>query len=517
MRTIIVTPPVRDAWTHAMPQLGAAVIRGFLQRRGFSVDIVDLAVRARVANRYRIGRRFDLDVYFGDPARVRAYLCGGRDAGIERETQKLVDLGHLDTYDVVGFSVPDIEALRPTLCLARALKEAGGPTIVLGGNLFTRGEYRGLLDFDYVDYLVLGDGELPMLQILEGGGRAALEPVKSLPVVASAAGASGLYFRRDGRVVGAGEAAFPIADKAPPAFDPEDLRLHRRLSPKARTWAPYLMTRGCRYKCSYCSDYPNVRFEYVPADKIVADVCAMRDRWGVDCVFFVESNLNNDLERVRGVCERLIAARAGVCWGGLATLWDLDEPTIALMSKAGCRFLMVGIESGSEAVNAEMNSNKCKRLERIKEVMQLLDRHRIRLHTYYIVGFPYESDADFRDTVRFLAETAPYVLTAQATAFEVMEDTPIFRRPEKFGLRLRDDGRGRWRFLTGRTEHPYDEIEGLAWEAKDALRRERKRLFDRAVFKHIDLPRYARHLVTDPGYLARRAVAYPYFNFDMYL
>jgi radical SAM superfamily enzyme YgiQ (UPF0313 family) len=505
VRTVIVTPPVTDWTSYPVPQAGPAIIRSFLEEHGHRVDLVDLAIRVRHANRFRVRRPYDLRLFFADRERVRRFLTGGADAALADISRRLVREARLEDCDVAGFSIPSIDSLVPALCIARVLKEGGRPVVVVGGAVFERGDHRGVLDLGWVDCLVEGDGEEPMLHIVEAcaGGR----PVGT--------GVAGLH-TRDTRGT-AGSAAYPLERKRVASFDPEDLRCFRALSPRGASILPYLLTRGCRFKCSFCSDYRNVRFAYTPADKIVQDVGLLLERHRPEAIYFLESNINNDPERVRELSERILAEGLRFAWGGLGTIWGLDEPLVRLMARAGCRFLFIGIESGSEGTLEDMNIGKCKRLDDIRGTLALLHAHGIRTHTFYIVEFPHETDADFERSLGLLRDTARYVTTAQANVFELIEDAPVYLRPDAFGVRLRDAEDPHFRFLAGTTERPFDEVGGRPWEERQASGRRKMRRFSREIFRQVTLPLVLRTALRDPAYLVRRAIDCPYFSYDLYL
>lgn len=497
-RMAIVTPPLPDGAISPMANLGPAVLRGDLEARGYALDTLDLCGAVRFENRRRVGRRFPLDPFYANPDRLRAHLDGDHDDAIAAATEALLREGRLDRYDVVGFSLCLDTALGPALCLARRLKEsARPPLIVLGGPIFERSDFGYLLELDAVDAIVKGDGEPAMRALAEGRPLEGIEGVETR-----------------GRL--ARPASVPLDEKACPVFEGVDVERYRRLGLKGRRWLPYLLTRGCRYRCSFCRDYTNVRFTYTPTEKVLDDLSRLRRDHAVDSIYFGESNINNDPDAIAALSEGLIRRELGVAWGGLGTISGLDPELIPLMARAGCRFLSIGVETASERLREKWNIGKCRDLGEIRRRLELLHAHGIRVNALFIVSFPHETREDHVDTMRFLGEVAGYLTTVGASEFDLVEGSPAHMRQGVFGLSARPrPATGRYAFLDRYAA--FDEIGGLGWEAKQRQARVRLTRFEQAARLRVGLPLALRLWREDPLYPLRRLVRRPYFDYDVYL
>ncbi|MBI2898543.1 MAG: B12-binding domain-containing radical SAM protein [Deltaproteobacteria bacterium] len=499
MRTAIVIGPTTDDVCSPFPFLGPAILKAFARSRGHSVEIVDLGVRVRHANRWRWRRPFRPEVFSSGSA-VRRYLDSGDDSRIAAEVDALIDLGALDDFELVGFSLYDSNAIGAALCLAKRLKQRQGATTVFGGPVIRRGDFEYLLHFDFVDHVVVGDGEEALVALLDGSHGAATP---------------GLVSR--GRRANAGWRAvdLPLSSKPLPEFEASDLWAYRRLAIKNRAFAPYLLTRGCRYKCAFCPEYPKVGFEYTPIAKVVGDVRELVARSGIDAIYFTEANITNDLERVRELCDELLAKEVRVPWGGLGTLAGLDRATIRLMADAGCRYLLIGVESGSEAMLEALNVTKIPSPRELRAIFAQLHECGIRTSAQFIVGLPHETERDYQATVALFRELSPHLTRAIAFGFELVEGSPCALRPEKFGLRPTPTGAGDYRF--GHRGLPFDEEGGLTWERKrrSVIGREKRlnRLIDRTVGRRLMLRLCREDLRVGLKLLTRR----PYFSYDVHL
>jgi uncharacterized Fe-S cluster-containing radical SAM superfamily protein len=525
VRSVIVTPPMPDHALCPFPLLGPAIIRGYARDHGHKVDLVDLTARTRFENRLPFRKPFKLDPFWqSGPAgdRLRRFLEGGSDPELETATLDLIKLGGLDGYDVVGFCVFAQWCIGVSLCMAKLIKERYGSVIVFGGPCLPRGEFLPLLEFDWVDYLVRGDGEEPFVRILEHVARGQPAPKQgsrtSLPIlgVPSASDSlEGVDHRKNGTLHTSQVSVYPVETKARPRFASHDVDRFRLLSANRRSVVPYLLTRGCRYKCSFCSDYTNTKFAYQPARKVVSEVADLLEEHRTDAIYFCESNINNDIEKVKELSEMILEERMKFYWGGLGTISGLDEKTIKLMARAGCRFIFLGIESGEQSMLDRMNVNKLHDVELFKRTLQLLHENGIHTHTFYIVEFPYEKDGDFEANKRVLRETAKYVTTASCGAFQLEETAAVARRADKFGLRPHPEASGRFRFLSQGI--PFDEVNGLQWAEKQRRGEAKEKEFRSLIYRHVRLRIAKRMLTQDPLYLVKKRLFAPYFTYDVYL
>lgn len=499
LKTVIINPPVPDWVVNPLPLLGPAILKTFLDSKGYEVDLVDLAVRVRYLNRFPFRKIFNLEL-FQSRRRVISFLKNGKDSHIRSEVEKMIKLGNLTNYDVIGFNFV-VANIHFTLCMAKILKEKYNKKIVFGGTLTVKLDCTSLLEFDFIDFLIVGDGEEPLLKVLryfEGKG--------------DIENCDGVFYKKNGKIHASEPSNFPIEKRSLPSFNPNELKLYKKLSTNGLSILPYLLTRGCRFKCAFCSEYENSSFSYTPLEKVISDVKVLLKTYHVNSIFFAESNINNDPEYIKKLSEHIIKEKLKFSWGGLGSIFGLDESTIKLMAKAGCRYIFLGVETASKSIPDKMNMRKTDDLEKFKETLKLLHKHGIGTHSFYIVEFPYETNDDFKKTIDFIKETAKYTTTAHASVFVLTENSTIFRVPKAFQIEIRK--RKKYDFLY--IGHEFDEMNGLKWEQKWRKGEIKESMLNKIIFKEIMANFILKSLLKDPLYLVKRKFSHPYPSFDEY-
>ena len=106
-----------------------------------------------------------------------------------------------------------------------------------------------------------------------------------------------------------------------------------------------LGNRGCPYSCSYCYLLFGQRMRVRPADRIVDEVEAQHKRYGTEHFFFLDYTFTLNRRWVRDLCEELIRRDLPVSWLCQTRCDCLDEDTLDVMFRAGCRGIWLGVET----------------------------------------------------------------------------------------------------------------------------------------------------------------------------
>lgn len=171
-------------------------------------------------------------------------------------------------------------------------------------------------------------------------------------------------------------------------------------------WMNMMITRGCPYNCSYCcnhvfrSIYPNKQ-DYVrlpPIDYAIRLIKNNLSRYpDTKGILFVDDLLLIKIEWLKELLERYLK-EVGLPFMCNARIELLTQEACLILKNTGCVLVRIGIESGNEWVRRFLlkrhESNK-----QIIEVFQRLKHYRISTFSYNILGFPFETEQQMRDTL----------------------------------------------------------------------------------------------------------------------
>src|ERR1041385_7190738 len=331
-------------------------------------------------------------------------------------------------FDFFGLSTV-CSSYPVTLRIAAEVKRAHPKSVVvLGGPQASVVDIATMRAFPSIDLVVRGEAEqtLPELVDALGGGQ-------SLPAI------PGITFRRQNEIVR--NPAAPLVadlDALPfPAF---------HLFPDVRNCRhfPLELGRGCPFSCTFCStnDFFRRNFRLKSPAQMIADMRRVRQTYGINSFELVHDMFTVDRKRVVAFCEALLEAKRkdpedSFIWGCSARTDCVDEELIALMSRAGCRGIFFGIETGSRRMQKVID--KGLELNDSAERVRSCDKFKINTAVSLMAGFPDETMADLRDTASFFVDSLRYDhADPQLSILAPLAATPITTQHQD-ALVLNDD------------------------------------------------------------------------------
>jgi radical SAM superfamily enzyme YgiQ (UPF0313 family) len=284
--------------------------------------------------------------------------------------------------------LPAIANARPTLVaigvdsrtILRGLRiarfaKAHGHTTVLGGLHVSLIKHR-VLEHREVDFGIVGDGEVPMLQLVE-----ALEGRRSLNNV------SGLIYR--------GSEGTPCSvPNTTEVMDLDSLPFpdYRLAGINQFRLYPLVTSRDCPYKCTYCTvgTISHGRFRGRSPSSCVEEILLAKDRYGISGVVIVDENFAFEPDRASEFAQRMIDSRVNLPWtafeGMRADTLVRNPRILDLLKRSQCRWIFFGIESAEDAVLKRVL--KGQKFHVIDEAARLVRASGMKVGGFFIVGLP---------------------------------------------------------------------------------------------------------------------------------
>jgi hypothetical protein len=152
-------------------------------------------------------------------------------------------------------------------------------------------------------------------------------------------------------------------------------------------------------------------------------------------VFRVNDSLvNMSRTWIMELCEALIASRLDIFWYGHARAATIDDELAETLYRAGCRYLKLGIESGSDRVLELMSKHAtCEQMARGLEVVHAAG---IRTRASFILGFPGEEVADLEATAAFIAGARGAIDELRLFENLLLPGSEVAIHPERYGVEL---------------------------------------------------------------------------------
>lgn len=331
-------------------------------------------------------------------------------------------------FDFFGLSTV-CSSYPVTLRIAAEVKRAHPKSVVvLGGPQASVVDVPTMRAFPSVDLVVRGEAEQTLPELIDALGGS--QSLAAIP---------GITFRRQNEIVR--NPAAPLVadlDALPfPAFHLfPDVRHCRHF--------PLELGRGCPFSCTFCStnDFFRRNFRLKSPAQMIADMRRVRQTYGINSFELVHDMFTVDRKRVVAFCEALLEAKRknpedSFIWGCSARTDCVDEELIALMSRAGCRGIFFGIETGSRRMQKVID--KGLELNDSAERVRSCDKFKINTAVSLMAGFPDETMTDLRDTAAFFVDSLRYDhADPQLSILAPLAATPITTQHQD-ALVLNDD------------------------------------------------------------------------------
>jgi radical SAM superfamily enzyme YgiQ (UPF0313 family) len=363
----------------ATPAIGLASLAGYLRGKGIRVTLFDPI--AEGLNRLSPAPGFD------------GYVCQGL------SFDEILERIPGDT-DVLGFSVMfsgEWPVQRELIKRLRA--RLPNALFVAGGEHITALTEFVLRDCPALDLCVRGEGERAIADIV--ARRVAGDDPREVDGIGYL-DAEGRYVEKGGltRIVEVDTIPWPYW---PDGYLEKFWSAGKSFGVQFGRDMPINVSRGCPYRCTFCSSPQMWTTRYVlrDVDDVVAEIEHYIHTYKIDSLQFYDLTAITKKRWTVEFCRKLIERGVRLRWSLPSGTRSeaLDEETLGLLREAGCSYLVYAPESGSPRT-----------LERIKKRISLPDltksvltarRLGIVVRTNLIIGFPGETRRDMFETIRY--------------------------------------------------------------------------------------------------------------------
>ncbi len=345
-----------------------------------------------------------------------------------------------ESYDVIGISIPFPGNLISTLQIAEYAKEKYPNVKIIIGGGWVNTELRTLTEvklFNYVDYVVLDDGESPLELILESLCDSNIELNRT-------------YTLEKNRVIyNINSSSHDRVLESLPATDYTglDLSLYISLLDTLNPmhslwnngrWNKLTLAHGCYWKrCAFCdTTLPYIAdFHQSNAADIVDKIEKIIKDTGETGFHFVDEAAPPALLKELSL-ELLRRGLSITWWTNIRFERRFTQGLARLMAKSGCIGLSGGVEVASDRLLQLMDKGVT--VDQVTQVTGALALEGIMVHAYLMYGFPTQTSQETIDALEVVRQLFQLGLVQSAYwhQFALTTHSSVGHNPEKFGVKI---------------------------------------------------------------------------------
>ncbi len=426
-------------WTPQIPPLGISCLKGFLQEQGFEVKTADANIdgesreiydhyfdtlKASVSqqkrgNFYNIGHEvlqnhMMAHLHFKNEEEYiplvktlifKTFFIHSPDEQV-RQLNKIVERFYtwLDNYflrllnkeqpSVLGLSVYKGNLPASMFAFNRTKMTFPHITTVMGGAVFAQTlavdspnfHYFSRETAGYIDKIIIGEGEYLFLKLLQG----------ELP--------------ESQRVFTSKDIDDTLVDLSTVPL-PDFSDLDRGFYPILASYT----SRSCPFQCTFCTEtvfWGKYRRKKIA--KIVSELSELYKKYRFQLYFMCDSLLNPVITKL---AEELIKQDLSLYWDGYLRVDEAgcNMETTMLWRRGGFYRARLGVESGSQRILDLMG--KKVGIQQVKTAVSNLANAGIKTTTYWIIGYPGETEEDFQMTLDLVEELRDDIYEAECNPF----------------------------------------------------------------------------------------------------
>jgi radical SAM superfamily enzyme YgiQ (UPF0313 family) len=282
--------------------------------------------------------------------------------------------------DIVGFSVLT-DTFRWAVSVARDIKKRLDVPIIFGG-IFPTASPDYIISQDCVDMIVVGEGEYPMLELLNSMQAGRIDY-----------GIKNVWFKKDGTIIK--NPVRPLVDlEKLPLLDKELFENEVEMDRMYMT----MTMKGCPFNCSYCSQNFMNHFNNGQdsrrrsVDSVINELVAAKKKYHYREVGIYDSVFTVNKKWIMEFLKRY-KDEVGVTLRAISHPLCIDEEIAVALKEARCFRVQLGIQTFNEKIRREILLRN-ETNEGIKRCFKILDDVGLDYSCDHMFGLPGDTEED---------------------------------------------------------------------------------------------------------------------------
>jgi len=328
------------------------------------------------------------------------------DRNLYYDNKKLISILKNFNPDIVGMTCYTSPVIKDVKQVSKIVKENSNALVIIGGVHATL-EPASLLNFPYIDYVVRGEGEFPLLEICQVIDKKKTSEKKKIDKQIKRI--KNINYNEMRSFINLSE--LPIPD-------------YSLLEIKKYPVATFYTSRGCPGRCRFCYNLGRT-LRFYSTEKVIETITGVLDKYKIREFTIADDNFANLSKRTERICQAL--SKYNSIFHIFLRVDQVYDKVMKNLKKAGCWAIQFGFESGSQRILDFIHKDTTVE-QNIKAIKQC-KKYRIFVDGSFMVGLPTETIAEMKETINFIKKYKPDAPYPGTELYEYSINHGLMKRP----------------------------------------------------------------------------------------
>jgi len=166
---------------------------------------------------------------------------------------------------------------------------------------------------------------------------------------------------------------------------------------------PFFTSFGCTGRCTFCFRlYGKYSYRMYSIQRVTKDMKFLIKKYKIEHFDFADEHFLVAKKRVKELCKEIIRQKLNITWSCFARADSITPEIVKVIKKAGCVFVGIGIESGSQKILDNMKKDV--KIDQIKKALRILRKAKLAHGGTMMFGMVGENRQTIQETIEFCKE-----------------------------------------------------------------------------------------------------------------
>ncbi|MGB7338444.1 MAG: cobalamin-dependent protein [Phototrophicaceae bacterium] len=309
----------------------------------------------------------------------------------------IIERAHATNCQLIAMTVMPGPQLQQAVPLVKTLKAVLPDVTIIWGGYFASHHYELCLNSGYVDYAVVGQGEIAFRKFVDtffAGGS-----MRDVPSLA---------YCEDGELVLTPKAPIAPLNNLPQyPYHKIDVESYVGTSYLGQRVLSHHSSWGCPFACNFCAIVPlaNRRWSAESAERVGETMRYLKEHHNIDGMEFHDMDFFVKEDRAVKIAEQMIGL--DINWwalGRVDTMMSYSDESYQILADSGLKMVFMGAEAGDDETLKLMNKGGRSGINQTLAIVERMAKFGIVPELSFVLGTPPDPIASIESTIQFIRQ-----------------------------------------------------------------------------------------------------------------